>query len=129
MYLADQIKDEYEKWTEEQTIMISAPTGAGKTYFVLHVLLPYAMKNGKKILYLTNRTILKEQLEEEAKWVFYENANKCSANNTIDSYIEIVMYQTLEAGRYYEKNHIDYIIADECHYFLTDSFFNSKTRV
>ena len=129
MYLADQIKDDYEKWTKQQTIMISAPTGTGKTYFVLHVLLPYAMKNGKKILYLTNRTILKEQLEEEAKWVFYENANKCSANNTIDSYIEIVMYQTLEAGRDYEKNHIDYIIADECHYFLTDSFFNSKTDV
>lgn len=48
-------------------MFITAPTGSGKTYFILNTLLPYARERNWNILYLVNRKILKEQLEEDVK--------------------------------------------------------------
>lgn len=37
-YLADQIGEEYKSWKEGELIFIQAPTGTGKSYFILNVL-------------------------------------------------------------------------------------------
>lgn len=70
-YIADEIGNEYQKWESPSLIKITAPTGTGKSYFVLHVLLRYAWQNGRRILYLVNRKILREQLKAELRDISY----------------------------------------------------------
>lgn len=38
MYIAEKIGEEYQKWTVGDEIVISASTGSGKSYFILHTL-------------------------------------------------------------------------------------------
>ena len=61
-YISDKIKEDYKEWKKRQMIFLSAHTGAGKTYFILNELMEFAALNGKRILYLSNRSILKEQI-------------------------------------------------------------------
>ena len=56
-YLADQIGEEYKSWKEGELIFIQAPTGTGKSYFILNVLLDWAVLNRVSILYLVNRKV------------------------------------------------------------------------
>ena len=67
MFLENSIGDSYKDWKAGDCIFISAPTGSGKTYFILNKLLAYlsSQPQKKKILYLVNRSILKQQVEKE----------------------------------------------------------------
>lgn len=135
--VADVIKDEYQNWDKYCKVFISSPTGTGKTYFILYVLLPYVSQQGKKILYLVNRRILKEQLESEISSFPFE----------LRESIRIELYQTIEINmsevRYDYRNRTnhaygylsvwinpddyDFVVCDECHYFLADSNYNTNT--
>ena len=135
--VADAIKDEYQNWKKYDKVFISSPTGTGKTYFILHVLLPYASQQGKKILYLVNRRILKEQLESEISSFPFE----------LRDLIRIELYQTIEINMsevkydyqsrtyhafgyrsvWINPDDYDFVVCDECHYFLADSNYNTNT--
>lgn len=119
--------------------MIAAPTGSGKTYFVIHKLLPQAYREHKKILYLVNRQILKTQLEEEIGAIDDERDEE----PFLDNYIKIETYQKIEAC-YKKEDHtlgnlhfdktgrrIDYlyVVCDEVHYFAQDALFNPNTYI
>lgn len=65
MYLSDIIRDEYRQWQPYSRILIHAPTGIGKTTFIIRILLLHALQNGREILYVSNRTILQQQLIAE----------------------------------------------------------------
>lgn len=154
--VTDEIGDKYEEWGKliceryeegnntvmgkyrnDNCVFISSPTGSGKTYFILHVLLPYVSSKGRKLLYLVNRKILKEQIENEFMNIPYEQ--RCEVKNSI----KIETYQAIESEisnikhNESEKKDADYIIpqyvnyhyvvCDECHYFLADSNFNTNT--
>ena len=54
-YISDIIKDEFKQWTNHKPILISAPTGSGKTTFILKNLLPYVKEQGKYLVYFVNR--------------------------------------------------------------------------
>lgn len=135
-YVSDVIKEEYKEWKPGHMIFLSAHTGAGKTYFVLYELVEFAAIEGKRILYLVNRSILKEQIEEK---INTEIRSKLRSNNEITSenlanVIEVRLYQTIENvcrdnADYNTQEDYDYIIADECHYFLEDSMFNTYTQL
>lgn len=150
-YIADKINDEYKTWKlgpedrgKPDTIFISAPTGSGKTTFVLEAFLPYLAKRKKRLLYLVNRTILKKQLEERICLLSYEQ----------ESRIDVKLYQTIEneyigylngcmreikqprefekLGKLFFEGNKDYekydcVICDEAHYFLADSNYNTNT--
>lgn len=133
-FVADVLENEYKDWKQGDVILISTPTGSGKTTFILQKLIPmFALKN-QKILYLVNRKILKKQLEAEISKLSY---------NLIDS-IDVMTYQEIE----YEARHLSYeqysfkyvsndpngeipiyacVVCDECHYFLMDSNYNTNT--
>lgn len=119
-YVGDIIQiSEIKKWNIGDTVFIKGPTGKGKSYFITNYLALYCRENskklGKKILWLSNRNLLKEQ-----------NIKLSAENKDI---ITIENYQQLE--EYVKQNktpiHFDYIVADECHYFFTDSPFSKKT--
>ena len=55
MFVADEIQEKYKNWRLGDIILIHAQTGAGKTYFVLNVLLPYIASQGKRLTCQTGR--------------------------------------------------------------------------
>lgn len=138
-YLSEKIGNEYRNWRPTDTIFITAPTGSGKTYFVINVLLKYAVASNKRILYVVNRKVLKEQIEEEIKKVHLEIRKQFEVGVNIKNFITVKTYQNLEERFCFHKNgrdeiinemnHYDYIIYDEAHYFYSDSNFNTYTEV
>jgi Type I site-specific restriction-modification system, R (restriction) subunit and related helicases len=138
-YVSDIIGEEYKYWENNDTIFIPAYTGMGKSYFVLHELLPYCVKINKKILYLVNRKILKKQLIEEVQTdVELENNHLFNGTtHSINDYIYITTYQDIERkiSQKSTKEVCDFIstfdicIYDECHYFYSDSLFNTYTEI
>lgn len=137
-YISEIIGDEFKTWKLNQVVFISAPTGSGKTRFVLDKLIEYAALNGRRILYLVNRKILKEQIEKK---IDIEIKSKLRRNRNIleihlNNVIKVEMYQSIEdkcknnpVYRENENSEYQYIIADECHYFFSDSTFNTYTQL
>jgi hypothetical protein len=113
-YFTDLIGEQYKQWKDE-FIILDGGTGTGKSTFCIEVLGKYAKAQGKNILYLCNRSRLKEQIQERVD------------KNNLDN-IDVMCYQKIEKNR---KNNIeyDYIIVDECHYFTSDSVFNGHTNI
>ena len=137
-YLADQIGEEYKSWKEGELIFIQAPTGTGKSYFILNVLLDWAVANRASILYLVNRKVLKSQIEEKLQERCIELERYYG--NDVSSMIEVMTYQTIEQkllrqdrgeiGFLINKlNQYTFVVYDECHYFYTDSTFNTNTEL
>lgn len=116
-------KEEVEKWEPGNVVLISAPMGAGKSYFCKNPLYDIANEKNGRILMLIHRSNCVDQFKYEL-----ETAKKTDV-------IDVVTYQSLEYGKLHNlKNQINlslyhYIISDEFHYFFNDSSFNNKTAV
>lgn len=67
MFITDLIGDNYKNWKVGDKIIISSPTGSGKSTFILRSLLPYAMRQGKHIVYICNRKIPNDQFTVESR--------------------------------------------------------------
>lgn len=113
---SDLIEDKYKSWKDTR-IILDGGTGSGKTYFVLNKIGKYAKECNCKILYLCNRSKLRDQT--------YSDIKKLKLQDTV----VVMTYQSLQ-NRIKHKDtfpHYDYIIADECHYFTNDALFNEYT--
>lgn len=117
-WVSDIIGDDYKKWKNE-FVVLDCGTGSGKTYFCINILGKYAEIKNKKILYLCNRNKLRNQI--------YENVKKHNLRNTV----YVTSYQSLQKDLQNNKDigTYDYIVADECHYFITDATFNDYTDI
>lgn len=63
MYVTQIVGNDYRWWKSGDAVFIECPTGTGKTQFIMKTLLPYAEANNRRILYLSNRFMLKEQIK------------------------------------------------------------------
>ena len=95
VYLSDKIGSEYQSWNKDALVIIKAPTGCGKSHFILNELLDYALMCGRRILYLVNRTILKDQLIKKCNEKSSELSVRYRQIITIGDYIHICTYQKL----------------------------------
>ena len=122
-YLKDLVGDEYRNW-DERKVFISAPTGIGKSTFILKTLLPYVVTKRKKMLILCNRKLLREQYWKDIVMLF-DDYGVLSSSVDVKTYQEIAM-TVREAQSFNEAMFKDYdvICCDECHYFYADSDFN-----
>lgn len=112
-WLSDIVSDDFKRWSDTK-IIFDAGTGSGKTYFIINILAAYAAEHDKTILYLCNRKPLHQKL--------------LSITEGHDN-ITVILYHTLQSLIRKGENieHFDYIIADECHFLLSDSTFNEYT--
>lgn len=118
LYATDVIGEDYKKWYRE-VILLGFGTGRGKTTFSLNTYCHYLISQEKTILYLCNRSKLKEQIEEKVN------------NSDLKDKVEILTYQKLQellkSGDTIPT--FDVYICDEAHFFLADSEFNLYTDV
>ncbi len=110
-YFKDVIGEDYIFWSSG-IIALDGGTGTGKTSFCIQTLGEYAKKNGKRILYLCNRQKLVVDIVRQVSDMEY--------NDVFLVYTYQCMQSYLASGKAIPK--ADYIIADECHYFYSDSF-------
>ena len=143
-YIADVIQDKYTEWKPTDKIFITAPTGSGKTFFILNKLLDYLLENKPNInmLYLVNRKVLKAQLLQELKDnAFRIQRVKNTAVEFVKSKITLMTYQEIEKEltnltvqeilgkmQWMQRNY-QIVVYDECHYFYADSNFNTYTEL
>lgn len=134
--VAKAIGNDYQFWEDGDIIMVSAPTGTGKTHFIRNVMLdPLRSRNNtnQPILYFVNRAILREQL-------LYDLSKDLAGGKWYSSKIEVYTYQHLEtdiinrgehAKNYWAKKFSEFriVVFDECHYFISDSTYNTNTYV
>lgn len=119
--------------------LMSMGTGTGKTYFILHKLIPKALREGKRLLYLCNRTALYSQVCRAIDDACSDVVNGISPmagsyyGHNSPPAILVETYQRLESlisngfDWIREWGYFDYIVADECHYFIQDTSFNPYT--
>ncbi len=138
-YISDEIGDEYMSWRPGNVIFIKAPTGSGKSHFILHTFLPWMIGKKQKMLYLVNRMVLKNQLQKELEQEVTSEIYEQYRNSMFDinQYSLIITYQSLEEmlkgiGKFNAINFLnsfDCVVCDEAHYFCSDSNFNTNTEL
>lgn len=121
-YIQEIIGDDYRSWKKGETILIKAGTGAGKSSFVKNILNMFCYCRNEKILFLSNRTNLKKQNENDIDKLIDIGYNSIIIKN----YQEVE--ENSECGKY-DLSKYDVIVMDEAHYFFTDSAFNNRTDV
>ena len=141
-YITDVIGEAYKRWCAKKPVIIHAPTGAGKTYFILHTLLPYVAQRGKKMVYLCNRVALKQQVENQLQYdstltedqkealfvCSYQRFSFLDLRTRDSSSFGLSDDQVKRRTEDYKIINADYYILDEAHYFLADCDFNVNLR-
>ena len=121
-YLEELLRDEYQEWKGKK-ILISAPTGMGKTTFVVETLLNDARMRGKKLIILCNRRLLRLQYWYGAvkKFTDYSEIDKCVKILTYQEVAEMIKRQ-VSIKKFLDE--YETVVCDEAHYFYADSDFN-----
>ena len=126
-------------------LFISSQTGSGKTTFIFENCIPAAEKEGKKVLYLCNRTALKNQIKKEAMKNPWNNSTYVDGIKVAEykeyytekglskehkfGLIDIYAYQEMLN---FSQNKVDeyaVVVMDEAHFFLADAKFNPFTEL
>lgn len=145
-YVSERIGDDYLNWQVGENVLISTPTGSGKTTFVIEVLLRHAIRQGKHVVYYCNRRILNDQfsvISKERIKKIYSGSGDISAEEAL-SHLHIFTYQYMERLKthpnvYYENENtgekiklqpddILYYVFDEAHYCISDAIINANTN-
>lgn len=130
-YIGNQLDYSFKNWRKERAVIIKAPTGAGKTWFVIKKIVAFAIRKRKNILIITNRSPLNISYKKEILKI--TGMTSCYTDVGLQQVCEfgnvfVVNYQGLE-GFISSHHHIDfsYVICDECHYFIQDATFTDCT--
>lgn len=146
-WISDELKLEMDTWDcalpgLKQPVLINAPTGRGKSTFVLKELARKAKNQGKCVILLTNRFALNLQ---QKMILTRKNGEQIYGSGALSDVIKIdnifvLTYQELFSlyGNYRKIDHlylnygankqIGFLVFDEVHFFLADAAFNADTQ-
>ena len=124
-YLSEKIKrKDFASWSKGKKIGIFAPTGMGKSSFVIYEVLEFCSMAGLKVLILCNRKLLHRQYDFDIAEI-YDRYIEFIDDVEIATYQEIAEKVKNRADIRFLFEEYDVIICDEVHYFYADSDFNS----
>lgn len=129
--VSDSIGDKYQEWLCEANgvfVLLRAGCGRGKTYFIIKIFLPYAIRNGKKINIYVPRKSLRIKIAMDV--IEMLTKNKFSLEE-INGLISIRTYQELETmlKSGIQPSKADINIVEEASYFYDDSLFSNSTHL
>lgn len=129
--VVDAMGDVFKNWCPRQAVIISAPTGSGKSTYVAKIV-NFAKTHHQHILVLSHRSLINGQQKQAlAKLVHSQWAN---VNDSLafdltqdfrDSNLTLLTYQAF--ARQYQGMDLEkfrWVILDEAHFFHTDALFN-----
>ncbi len=130
-----------DRWEPSQPVFISAQTGQGKNFFIENTLIPYVKKldhdnkTKQKVLILSNRLALKQQVKNRLNGNSDSDAENEEVYHPYDEYADVMTYQSIlrrkkELEHTQRDAHARYIfvICDEAHFFTSDAMFNPHTQ-
>ena len=118
------------------TALISTQTGSGKTYAMLHGVLPWARERDLQTLYVSSRVAINTQfkdelVEETGQHHLKDELTRIGMRNRSEfDGIDVITYHKLLSQLQYDKDsmkHYDILIFDEIHALLDDSMFVGGT--
>ena len=113
-------------------ILIHAQVGSGKTYAIVHVLLPWALEHGKKILYVSSRVALNTQTKREIikvtgqSYLMDQHTEKGMRAQEDFEGITVTTYHRLYSLMMFDPTRLkefDILVFDEIHALLDDAEF------
>ena len=130
-----ELEEVFQNWTQTNGVMIVAPTGAGKSTFVLSILYPYVAEHGRRLLIVSNRTALNSQYKNQLLRQLNSPALKKYTPIGIQEQEEFegvqatfCTYQGLpglmKRLRCHEVGPFDFVVLDEAHWLVADSLFS-----
>lgn len=128
MFISDVIKPtDYLNWGDSD-IYIQAPTGSGKTYFILNCILPMAMQQRRGILILCNRKNLYQQYITDISnntRTRMENGDFSLYYFQLQGLLRVATYQAIAESTQIDRIIGSYgiIVCDEVHALYADSHF------
>lgn len=138
-WVADALKDDLKSWNcagmnIPQPVLINAPTGAGKSTFVLNDLASHVAEEKQYVLLLSNRSAL--ELQQKYALCRIGGAPQVGAEVLSDMHVFgnviVLTYQSvlgqLGANGMLQKYPIGMVVFDEAHFFCSDSAFNAWTE-
>lgn len=136
--IKEALEEEVPYWRYWKAILIDAPPGKGKTSFVYEVLIPLAIKMNRNVLLVANRNALSLQMKLDVMELIgsplRDRLTDLGIRETdIFGSVGIVSYHSLPRFLNDPENedwldNVEYVVADECHYFASDSSFNDLTE-
>lgn len=138
-WISDGLKKELETWDYSKPgvlgpVLINAPTGSGKSTFVMNDLASRVNQYGKYVLLLSNRSAL----ELQQKYLLTRRTNGAAwsgqtlAGLTQFGNVLVFTYQSvcsaLTSGALAQNFPIGAVVFDEVHFFASDSTFNPRTE-
>ncbi len=119
-YISEKVGDEYMRWRRGK-VLLFAPTGRGKTTFIMEKAVPYWLASNMRAKILVNRrSLLKQYIYEEAlTQKFYTQGIE------IQTYQELAM-EVRESGIADAFWSYDVVVLDEVHFFISDADFNTN---
>lgn len=136
--IKEALEEEVPYWRYWKAILIDAPPGKGKTSFVYEVLIPLAIKINRNVLLVANRNALSLQMKLDVMELIgsplRDRLTDLGIRETdIFGSVGIVSYHSLPRFLNDPENedwldNVEYVVADECHYFTSDSSFNDLTE-
>lgn len=110
-------------------VLINAPTGTGKSYFILNELANFAKNNNAGILLLTNRSVLSWQLKIQTIKNLFDISLALDDIDEIVTIgnITISTYQSFCNNIHILPKDIKFVVMDEAHFFYSDAKFNANT--
>ena len=136
--IKEALEEEVPYWRYWKAILIDAPPGRGKTSFVYEVLIPLAIKMNRNVLLVANRNALSLQMKLDVMELIgsplRDRLTDLGIRETdIFGSVGIASYHSLPRFLNDPENedwldNVEYVVADECHYFASDSSFNDLTE-
>lgn len=132
----------FQNLTYVKSAFISSQTGAGKTTFILKTVLNNYVRQGKRILILSSRTLLSNKLKHDTikklELKLEEELTEIGISRRYNyETVDILGYQQIfnenvdsKYLEYIENNISNYgvVIFDEAHFFVSDASFNRYTE-